>query len=136
MKRHLLSIVSAVIVATPIAFAGGHLPLEVADQDAGISVTIALVNMEAGGFVTVHGSDEEGNMIVPASLGHTYVKAGKHHNVIVNLATAVAGGSALYAMLHQDSGQNKIYEFGVDTTEFDPPYIHDGAPVVSSFKVN
>ena len=111
------------------------MPLEVSDQEATTSVTISVANIDVAGFVTIHGSDADGNMIAPASLGHTYIEAGSNANVIVDLATAVTSGTTLFAMLHIDDGQEKIYEFGTDSTEFDGPYLNGDAPVIAAFMV-
>ncbi len=135
MLRFSITLFLTSLLISSSTFAGGHLPLEVSDQSSQTSVTIASVDMDNNGFVTIHGSNAKGEMIAPASLGHTYVKAGKHKNVVVNLATAVSSGTVLYAMLHDDTGKKKVYEFGVDSTKFDPPHMHDGAPVIASFKI-
>ena len=135
MKKFLCTAVAMSALVGPAAMAGGHLPLEVADQSASTSVTISVVNMDNAGFVTIHGSNASGEMIAPASLGHTYVDKGSQKDVVVNLATAVSSGTALYAMLHNDDGKKQVYEFGVDSTEFDGPYMHDGGPVVTKFIV-
>jgi len=130
-KQVLTGVVAAALIGlAPLASAMGHLPLEAADQPAGTSVTIDVVNMSKSGFVTIHGSNIDGSMIAPAALGHTFVESGKASKLVVELATAIAAGTKLYAMLHEDTGKLGIYEFGVDTTEFDAPYIHDGGPVV------
>ena len=125
----------AVALSAGTAIAGGHLPLEVADQSATTQVVISSVSIDVDGFVTIHGSNENGGMIAPASLGHTYLSAGQHSDVAVDLATAVASGTTLYAMLHIDDGTKMVYEFGTDTTEFDGPYMHDGGAVVAPFSI-
>ena len=135
MKKFLCTAVAISCLIGSSAIAGGHLPLEVSDQKASTSVTISVVNMDVPGFVTIHGSNVSGEMIAPASLGHTFVDTGSHKDVVVNLATAVSGGTALYAMLHKDDGKKQVYEFGSDSTEFDGPYMHDGGAVVTKFMV-
>ena len=134
MKMILKTTALVFALASP-AFSGGHMPLEVTDQAASTSVTIAAVTIDVPGFVTIHGSDADGNMIAPASLGHTFIEAGSHNDVVVDLATAVSSGTGLYAMLHIDDGQAQIYEFGVDSTDFDGPYIKDGGPIIVKFVV-
>lgn len=132
--RNLFAISTISLISSAgFALAGGHLPLEVADQPASTTVVISAVNLDVNGFVTIHGSTSSGDMIAPASLGHTYLAAGQHNDVAVDLATAVGPGTTLYAMLHIDDGTELVYEFGTDRTEFDGPYMHDDAAVVVPF---
>jgi hypothetical protein len=102
------------------------------DQPAGASVTVASVTMPTTGFVTIHGTDANGAMIVPDSIGHVAVPAGTSENVVVPLDAPATAGSVVHVMLHEDTGQPGIYEFKTGSTEVDLPVVVDGAPVMSA----
>ena len=121
--------------ATASAAATSTATVSASDQAATDSITVARVNMEATGFVTIHGTDANGAMIVPDSIGHIAVPAGTSENVVVPLDTPVAAGDVVHVMLHEDTGQPGVYEFKAGATEFDLPVIIDGAPVMSAVTI-
>ncbi|MGB7339984.1 MAG: hypothetical protein WBC91_13905 [Phototrophicaceae bacterium] len=92
------------------------------------TVTIAQVNSAAEGFLVIH-ADNDGSF--GAVIGYAPVYPGANYNVVVDIDTSAAT-STLYAMLHQDTGEIGVYEFG--TVEgADGPVAVDGAVVTPSF---
>mgnify|MGYP003667825857 CR=1 FL=1 len=73
--------------------------------------------------------------VVPASIGHTYVKAGMTENVYVPL-TGDYDGDKVIAMLHVDDGELGVYEFGPGSVANDKPVVVDGGPLVSPISID
>lgn len=79
----------------------GKNAIDIADQPAGMVVTVALTVLNEQGWVAIH-EDEGGE---PGRiLGATLVFAGERNNVAVELLRATEKGKTYYAMLHTDDG--------------------------------
>ncbi|TBN38605.1 hypothetical protein EYE42_11905 [Paracoccus subflavus] len=102
-------------------------------QEFGQSVIIQSVTAEQDGWLVMH-AVQDGQAVVPASIGHTYIKAGTTENVAVALTEPSEGGP-LVVMIHVDDGEAGVYEFGPDSTEHDKPVMGDDGPVVAKFEV-
>jgi hypothetical protein len=123
-------------MASKPAMAMPHIALDVNDQRIHRgTVTIAHVDMPYDGFVVIHATRRDGSAIAPASIGHTYVKAGVSDNIVVHLTRRVRRGAKLIAMLHHDTGRMHVYEFRPRHTDQDKPAMMDGHPVVKAFTV-
>lgn len=94
------------------------------------TVTIDSVYSEGPGFVVIH-IDNNG---APGPVaGNAWIPAGHSHNVAIDIDTTMATPT-LYAMLHTDTGEVGVYEFGtVDGA--DGPVAVDGNVVTPSFGV-
>jgi len=93
------------------------------------TVTLAQVNSAAEGFLVVHADNGEGSF--GAVIGQTALNAGANYNVNVDIDTSMAT-TTLYAMLHEDTGEIGVYEFG--TVEgADGPVAVDGDVVTPTF---
>jgi hypothetical protein len=94
------------------------------------TVTIAETYSEGPGFIVIH-IDNEGQPGPVA--GFAAIPAGRSENVVVEIDTTMATPT-LYAMLHEDTGEEGVYEFG--TVEgADGPVSVDGSVVTPSFPV-
>ena len=103
--------------------------ISASDQTASDSVTVAKIGMPSTGWLVLHAM-KNGKPVVPASIGHVYVAAGPTSNVVVPLTSEVKPGDQVMAMLHLDTGNAKVYEFGNDGNEVhDKPVLRDGKPV-------
>ena len=98
-------------------------------QPAGNSVTIAEADIPEDGFLVIHAM-KDGKPVVPGSIGHVAIKAGKNSDVTVPLTMMAEPGTQVLAMLHQDTGTKGVYEFGPGSTNVDLPVMKDGKPVV------
>lgn len=127
--------VAALAATTGIAFADGHMTnaLETQPQELGQSVTVKSVTAAQDGWVVIH-QVRDGAIVVPASIGHTYIKAGTTQDVHVAL-TAPLDSDRVIAMLHVDDGELGVYQFGPGSVEYDKPVMVDGHPVVSPIVV-
>jgi len=107
--------------------------LSAQDQPSGSSVTVQSVSAASDGWVVIH-RIKDGKPVVPASIGHTYIKRGDSQDVTVDLVEAPEG-SELVAMLHVDDGELGAYQFGPGATEYDKPVMKDGNPVIAKFSI-
>lgn len=94
------------------------------------TVTVAQVNSPAEGFIVIH-ADNEGSF--GQVIGFAPVYAGANYNVVVDIDTTLAT-STLYAMLHEDTGEVGVYEFG-QVEGADGPVAVDGTVVSPPFAV-
>ncbi|KAE9629286.1 DUF7282 domain-containing protein [Parasedimentitalea maritima] len=86
---------------------------------------MASVKIASDGWLVIHAM-KDGKPVVPASIGHVAVKAGKTKNVVVELSEPVAAGDTVLTMLHTDKGTIGEYEF----PGADHPVMQDDKPVV------
>jgi hypothetical protein len=106
--------------------------IEVSDQvvlDG--TVTIAHIYSEGPGFVVIHADGGGGP---GADIGHRSINAGDTSGLQVPI-DAAAATPTLFAMLHTDTGEVGVYEFG--TVEgADGPVVVGDQPVTPPFGVN
>ena len=136
-KFFLLVLIGMVISS---AFAD-HVPSLKVSNQATVASTINLdtVNLIEDGFVVVHAYDNEGGLVLTPPLGLSYLEAGKHHNVVVGLNTAMlaeygynAGLKDVLPMIHVDANANQAYEFPEGG---DVPAMLEGAMVVAPMTI-
>ncbi|MEO0561555.1 MAG: hypothetical protein AAF125_05555, partial [Chloroflexota bacterium] len=133
MKKSLFFVVGAVFTALFALSVGAQdmmtPSVTVADQvSTDGTVTIAEVVSEGPGFIVIHAQAD--GSIGPV-IGNTAVSNGMNNNVVVDIDTAAAT-STLYAMLHTDTGEIGVYEFG-QVEGADGPVAVDGAVVTPPF---
>ena len=88
-------------------------------------VTVDYAFSEGPGFIVIHADNGSGSF--GAVIGNRALSPGANYNVSVPI-DASAATATVYAMLHVDSGELGVYEFG--TVEgADGPVVVDGAPV-------
>ncbi len=114
---------------------GAHL-LVASDQDVrGTTITIDSVIAEADGFVVVHATDANGDLVLTPPLGVAYVAAGTHTDLMIELDPtelakyAYHQGGAIVPMLHVDADGDRAYSFPNGP---DVPVTVDGAAVVTT----
>ena len=134
MKRFFICLMLSVmlIVAVP-AMAQETPAVEVSDQvSLNGTVRIDSIYSEVPGFIVIHQDDGSGSF--GAVIGHRQINAGWSFRVDVPIDASMAT-TTLYAMLHVDTGEAGVYEFG--TVEgADGPVVVDGAPVSPGFNVD
>lgn len=128
-----LFVLFALAVLSP-AF-GAHL-LVASDQDVrGLTITIDSVIADVDGFVVVHATDANGDLVLTPPLGLAYVAAGTHTDLSIALdPTELAKytyhqGGAIVPMLHVDADGDGVYSFPNGP---DVPVMADGAMVVTT----
>jgi PGF-CTERM protein len=95
-------------------------------SSSGTTVTVSSVYLPAGGFVAIHEGDAGGPVIGTS----TFLTSGTHEDVEVTLDEPYEDAQTvtLVAMPHQDTNNNKTYEFPGD----DGPYTENGSAVTDS----
>ncbi len=100
-------------------------------NDAGVAVVIAEAVMDEPGWVVIH-MDNEG--APGAVLGQTYLSMGVSRNVVVWINDPSAVGTQVFPMLHYDTNEMGVYEFG--TVEgADSPVFVDGAVIFAPLAI-
>lgn len=129
-------LVIALALVIPVAAQDGESmgtpSVEVSDQvvlHGAVRITSAF--SEGPGFIAVHA---DGGGAPGPVIGNRAINAGWNYSFDVPIDTAAAT-PVLYAMLHTDTGEIGVYEFG--TVEgADGPVVIDGAPVTPAFNVS
>jgi hypothetical protein len=97
-------------------------------------VMVAQAKVESDAWIVIHPAATGGGPDPTTVIGKAFLRHGETENVPVGLETAVASGTTLYAMLHDDTGQIGSFEFG-GSGGLDQPLMQNGSPVVISFVV-
>lgn len=108
--------------------------MQMSMADGQTVVTFPLITAQQDGYIVLH-AVENGEPVVPASLGHAMVMAGENADVVVSIPGALEAGTELIAMLHAETNGNGVYDFGEGMTDVDTPVLVNGAPVTASFVV-
>ncbi|GAB4508798.1 MAG: hypothetical protein OHK0046_02330 [Anaerolineae bacterium] len=133
MKKLVLLIAVIALVAIPL-FAQDDMmspTVEVTEQvvlDG--TVTVDYVFSPGPGFIVIH---TDNNGAPGPVIGQRLLSPGANYGVSVEIDAASAT-PVLYAMLHEDTGEMGVYEFGA-VEGADGPVIVDGAPVTPPFNV-
>lgn len=133
MKQTLMN---ATAIATGFALIGAAAPAQSIDTSEvmveGDQVTFSSVTAEQDGYLVIH-AVQDGETVVPESIGHTAISAGENADVTVTTNYPVVEGENYVAMLHVESNDNDTYDFGPGNTDVDTPVTMDGEIVTSMF---
>lgn len=100
------------------------------------TVVVDEVYLPYGGFVTIHDASVTEGAVFDSILGTSkYLEPGTHENVEVTLNEPVTESQTLVPMAHQDSNDNKVYDFVTSEGDADGPYTVDGSAVVDTHAV-
>ncbi|WP_324720895.1 DUF7282 domain-containing protein [Salinimicrobium sp. HB62] len=110
------------------------------DQDLVNGVVyVESITMEQDGYVVIHASNEAGDgPMVPEIISEpVYLEAGTYSNVGVPLTDEanVEAGDTLWIMLHEDTGEEGVYEFDGENG-LDLPIMDGDNVVVSPITIN
>ena len=134
MQRFIALLMLAVMLIIAVPVMAQETPsVEVSDQvSLDGTVRIGSVYSDVSGFVVIHQDNGSGSF--GAVIGHRQINAGWSFGVNIPIDASMAT-TTLYAMLHVDTGEAGVYEFG--TVEgADDPVVVDGAPVAPAFNVD
>lgn len=99
----------------------------------GAAVIVPSVTIDQPGFIVIH-AVVDGQVVVPASIGHTYLHAGTTENVDITAAYGLVEGEDFILMLHYDTDGDGVYSFGEARTDVDTPALNaENAPYVQPF---
>ncbi|ELY67639.1 DUF7282 domain-containing protein [Natrinema versiforme] len=112
----------------------GEAAIDVADQTSdGEQVTIEDVSLSEGGFVAVYSGvavDADPDDVVGVS---SYLEAGEHENVTVDLDEPLNESGPLVAVAHHDTNDDETFDYVDSDGEDDVPYVTgNGAPVLDA----
>jgi len=133
MKRFMIALIIALLAVPALAQDDMMTPqVVVADQlSLDGTVTVATVVSDGPGWIVIHAASEEGT---PGPVvGFSAVNDGVSNNVTVAVDTTAATPT-LFAMLHSDTGEIGVYEFG-QVEGADGPVAVDGNVVTPPFNV-
>ncbi|EDX85097.1 hypothetical protein S7335_2796 [Synechococcus sp. PCC 7335] len=88
-----------------------NVKLVIKDQPTAGQIVVEEVATARDGWVSIHKSNEAGDIELPDSLGQARVDSGDSENIIVDLWEAPYPEEKLWVLLHIDSGERGIYEF-------------------------
>lgn len=99
------------------------------------AVVFPSVKIDKDGYVVIH-AVENGEPVIPASIGHTAVSAGESENVAVEVEGGAMEGTDYVAMIHYETNDNGTYDFGEGMTDVDTPGMRpDDTPYALPFSV-
>ncbi|MGQ3410898.1 DUF7282 domain-containing protein [Natrinema sp. LN54] len=112
----------------------GTASLDVSDQESdGESVTVGNTSLSEGGFVAVYEGvavDADPDDIVGVS---SYLEAGDHENVTVDLDEPLSESGPLVAVAHHDTNDDEAFDYVESDGEDDVPYVTgNGAPMLDA----
>ena len=124
------------IAAVPAVAHADHLNIDVEGATIeGNSVVFPSVKIDKDGYVVIH-AVENGEPVIPASIGHTAVSAGDSENVSVEIEGGAMEGTDYVAMIHYETNDNGTYDFAEGMTDVDTPGMRpDNSPYALPFKV-
>ncbi|WP_099868089.1 DUF7282 domain-containing protein [Pararhizobium haloflavum] len=133
--KTILAAATASLAVGGIAYAD-HLNIDVdgATIEDG-AVVFPSVKIDQDGYVVIH-AVEDGEPVVPASIGHTAVAAGDSENVTVEVEGGAMEGTEYVAMIHYETNDNGTYDFAEGMTDVDTPGMRpDNTPYALPFAV-
>lgn len=99
------------------------------------AVVFPSVKIDQDGYVVIH-AVENGEPVIPASIGHTAVPAGDSENVSVEIEGGAMEGTDYVAMIHYETNDNDTYDFADGMTDVDTPGMRpDNTPYALPFSV-
>ena len=115
-----LATAAASVVLGGIAYAD-HLNIDVdgATIEDG-SIVFPSVKIDQDGYVVIH-AVENGEPVLPASIGNVAVPAGDSENVTVEVEGGAMEGTDYVAMIHYETNDNDTYDFAEGMTDVDTP---------------
>lgn len=130
-----IALVTAIAAVPGVAHAD-HLNIDVEGATIeGNSVVFPSVKIDKDGYVVIH-AVENGEPVIPASIGHTAVSAGDSENVSVEIEGGAMEGTDYVAMIHYETNDNGTYDFAEGMTDVDTPGMRpDNTPYALPFKV-
>ncbi len=101
-------------------------------------VEVTMVDVPVDGWIVIHADNGNNGPVVPDIISEPkFVEAGANQSVMVQIDgdASISDGDQVWVMLHEDTGADMQYEFD-GNNDLDPPFIADGAPVMSPININ
>lgn len=128
--------VAAATAAFSSAAYADHLNIDVEGAVIeGDAIVFPSILIDQDGYVVIH-AVENGEPVIPASIGHTAISAGTTENVSVTVEGGAMEGTDYVAMIHYETNDNGTYDFGEGMTDVDTPGMRpDNTPYALPFNV-
>ncbi|KAF0676263.1 DUF7282 domain-containing protein [Profundibacterium mesophilum] len=99
--------------------------------------TVRFQNIEAPnkGYLVIHAT-ENGEAVVPGSLGHAMLEAGTNDEVRIDIGEEFEADTTYVAMMHDETNGNDSYDFGEGSTDVDTPTMSGDNAVTREFIVS
>lgn len=95
------------------------------------TITVASVEMSNGGFVTIHDQTLQDGQPFESVRGTTdFLESGSHSDVEVRLDDNLEESQTVFAMPHQDTDEDRTYDFLTSEGQDDGPYTDDAGNAV------
>ena len=108
-----------------------------AQRSDGTTVVVDSVDLSEGGFVTVHDSSLAAGEVIGSIRGTSeYLAPGTHEDVVVELDTPLNETNGVFAMAHQDTNDNEMYDFVSSGGNADGPYTAGGDIVMQQATIS
>ena len=108
-----------------------------AQSSDGTTVVVDSVDLSEGGFVTIHDSSLGAGAVIGSIRGTSeYLAPGVHEDVVVTLDTPLNETNGVFAMAHQDTNDNEMYDFVTSEGSSDGPYTAGGDIVMQQATIS
>lgn len=97
------------------------------------TVVFPMVKAAQDGYIVIHATDENGEIVAPASVAHTAIQQGENENVVVDMGSAFKDSTRYVAMLHAETNGNDTYDFAEGSTDVDTPVKEGDQAVTAPF---
>ncbi len=101
-------------------------------------IEVDMIDIPNDGWIVVHADNGNNGPVVPDIISEPkFVEAGASQSIMVQIdaSASITDGDQVWVMLHEDTGTEMQYEFD-GNNDLDPPFIADGAPVMSPIDIN
>ncbi|QNR25609.1 DUF7282 domain-containing protein [Croceimicrobium hydrocarbonivorans] len=100
-------------------------------------VEVTMTEVPSDGWIVIHADNGSNGPVVPAIISEPkWIEAGSNMSVMVQIDAnaTITDGDQVWVMLHEDTGTKMQYEFD-GNNDLDPPFVVDGAPVMSAVNI-
>lgn len=101
-------------------------------------VEVSMVDVPSDGWIVIHADNGNNGPVVPDIISEPkFIEAGANQSIMVQIDgdASISDGDQVWVMLHEDTGTEMQYEFD-GNNNLDPPFVVDGAPVMSAIDIN
>lgn len=136
MKKSVAALAAVALLGIGGVAYADHLNIDVEGaMIEGESIVFPSVKTDKAGYVVIH-AVENGEPVLPSSIGHTAVPAGDSENVAVEIEGGAQEGTDYLAMIHYETNDNDTYDFAEGMTDVDTPGMRpDDTPYALPFTV-
>lgn len=101
-------------------------------------IEVQMTDVPSDGWIVVHADNGNNGPVVPDIISEPkFIEAGSSSSIMVQIDenAMIEDGDQVWIMLHEDTGMEMQYEFD-GNNNLDPPFIADGAPVMTPINIS